>query len=160
MLSLPKPIKLSITLIVDIFICLLSTWLALYLELRTPAYIDEIFLEISLLSIVIFLVIFVANGQYQAIFRYSGFADFKISFWSLILYALLFSIFINLLEIKYTLQLTSIIQPLLLFVGFTSSRLIIYFWLTNKNLKNSPKKTLPIVIIYGAGSAGRQVAKH
>ncbi len=159
MLSLPKPIKLSITLLVDIFICLLSSWLALYLELRTPAYIDEIFLEISLLSIVIFLIIFVANGQYQAIFRYSGFADFKISFWSLILYALLFSIFINLLEIKYTLQLTSIIQPLLLFVGFTSSRLIIYFWLTNKNLKNSPKKTLPIVIIYGAGSAGRQVTK-
>ena len=93
-------------------------------------------------------------GLYRTIFRFAGSSIIFIVFVATFAYLLLYFAIIGIYGIQGIPRSIGIIQPILLFLSISVSRLIIKF-LFLTNIKKSRNKTS--VLIYGAGSAGRQL---
>ncbi len=72
-LSMPRPLKRVVAIIVDCSLCVLTVWLAYYLRLGEFVYLSDGGLVECAVSIVIAVPVFIVFGLYRAIFRYSGF---------------------------------------------------------------------------------------
>ena len=70
-LGLPRYAKRLVALVVDVCLCILTTWMAFYLRLGEFLYLNKDIFETAFLSILFALPIFGLNGLYHAIFRYS-----------------------------------------------------------------------------------------
>ena len=71
LLSLPRPLKQSIVVVVDTILCIFGVWFAYYLRLGEFIYFSDTEVTAVLLSIIIALPVFHAFGLYRVIFRYS-----------------------------------------------------------------------------------------
>ena len=163
--NLPRNVKRIIAIAVDLGLCILCTWLAFYLRLEQFVKINDITILAVLISIVIAIPTFWLFGLYKTMFRFvSSIIILNVAFATLVYGSLYFAV-VGIYGIKgqpsiYELQAIprsiGIIQPVILFLGISASRLIIMYLYVNtfslKNLKNKKK-----VLIYGAGSAGRQL---
>ena len=117
--------------------------------------LNEVTLTASLLSILFSIPIFWIYGLYREIFRYTGLSIFFSISIAILAYALVYFSVIGIYVIEGIPRSIGIIQPLLLFFSVTFSRLVLkYFIHISHNSKNKNKKR---VLIYGAGSAGRQL---
>ena len=72
LLALPRVAKRLIAVFADVFLCVLTTWLAFYLRLGEFVSLDLNSGLAALVSVAIAIPIFVSMGLYRAIFRYSG----------------------------------------------------------------------------------------
>jgi len=161
-LGMPRFAKRSIVLCVDSALCILTVWLAYYLRIGDWVTMSGNDFwrpwDAAIASLALALPLFVMNGLYRAIFRYSGLAAlvaiFKAMGYYLAIYATVFT-FIGMSGVPRTL---GIIQPILLLVLVVASRLIARFWLGDLYRVQSRGLLLPKVLIYGAGNAGRQLA--
>jgi len=153
-ISLPRYAKRIIAIIIDIGLCILCTWLAFYLRLEQFIKIDDITILTVLTSVFLAIPIFWLFGIYKTMFRFAGSSIILTLFIATFVYSLLYFAVIGIYGIQGIPRSIGILQPVLLFLGILSSRIIIKFlFLTNfKNSKN--KKN---ILIYGAGSAGRQL---
>ena len=71
-LDLSKRKKLFISLLVDTFLCLFTTWLSFYLRLGEVMSLDSILFLPALISIIFAIPVFYLSGLYKTVFRYSG----------------------------------------------------------------------------------------
>ena len=75
-LALPRVAKRLVAMGVDVSLCVLTVWLAFYLRLGewVPMRGHETWrpMNAALLSVAVALPIFITQGFYRAIFRYSG----------------------------------------------------------------------------------------
>jgi FlaA1/EpsC-like NDP-sugar epimerase len=160
-LDLPRSIKRGIVLLLDVFFCALAVWIAFYLRLdewisySNPSWRLDYALVVSiLLSIPIFIV----SGFYQAIYRYSGWAALKTIVQSSAIYGVIYALIFTFYGVLGVPRTVGLIQPILLLFFVGASRALASRWLGNsyKNRLNldPPSRAL----IYGAGSAGRQLA--
>jgi len=156
-IGLPRYTKRSLVLILDIGICVFTVWLAFYLRLGEFILISRDIVWATGLSLILVLPIFLISRFYHAIFRYSGFlAIFSVAR-SIFIYAILYGTIITVITIESIPRTIGIIQPLLLLFGIGGSRLLIQFWLGERNYAHLDKKSNSKVLIYGAGRAGRQL---
>lgn len=161
-LELPRPAKRLFVMAVDTGLCLLSVWLSLYLRLGEFMPISS-FLTFPLLitiivSVVLALPIFVRFGLYRAIFRYSDISAMMSVVNGMVIYTLLFSTIFTFFGFQSVPRTIGLIQPILLFALISASRIIARLWLSGFYISKLKKSSLPQVLIYGAGSAGRQLA--
>ena len=152
--NLPRFAKIIIVIINDIGLCILSTWLAFYLRLEQFININNVTILAVLVSISFAIPIFWLIGLYKTIFRFAGSSIILSVFISTLIYSFLYFSVIGIYVIPGIPRSIGIIQPILLFLGISISRLIVKY-LYFSNFKNSKKKKN--VLIYGAGSAGRQI---
>ena len=157
-LSLPRSAKRGIALIVDICICLITTWLAFYLRQGEFVSVSSGIREAVILSIVIALPLFANAGLYRAIFRFSEWSAIYAVGRALALYSLIYFSVLSFINVENVPRTIGIIQPMLLFFGVAGSRLFVRFWLGGAYRKQIQKAALPRVIIYGCGPIGRQLA--
>ena len=88
-LNLPQFTKQIIAIIVDISLCILSTWFAFYLRLDQFILIQGAVLTTVMVSVALALPVFWLLGLYRTIFRYSGLSImFSVSI-ALLVYGLL-----------------------------------------------------------------------
>ena len=155
-INLPRYAKKVIALIIDLGLCVLCTWLAFYLRLEQFIKINDITILAVLISIFLAIPIFWLSGLYKTMFRFAGSSIiFTVAVVSLA-YGLLYFTVIGIYGIQGIPRSIGIIQPLLLFLGISISRVFIkYLFINTFPFKNSKNKKN--VIIYGAGSAGRQL---
>ena len=139
-IDLPRYTKRIIAIIIDIGVCILCTWLAFYLRLEKFIQINDVTTLAVEISVLLAIPIFWLMGLYKTVFRFQG---------SLIYFAV-----IGIYGIPGIPRSIGIIQPILLFLSISTSRLSIRFLLLT-SFKKSKNKTN--VLIYGAGSAGRQL---
>ena len=157
LLDLPKISKIIISLLVDSFLCLLTTWLSFYLRLGELLPIRiEIFLP-SIISIILALPVFYVSGLYRTIFRYSGWPAMLTVSKSIFIYGFLFSFLITVITLENVPRTIGIIQPLLLFFGVGGSRALIRFWIGDLYKVRLNKINLKNAVIYGAGNSGREL---
>lgn len=155
--------KRVIALGVDAALIVLSVWFAFYLRL------DE-WVRLTgdarwqpqwavAAALVIALPLFVVHGFYRMIFRYAGLAMLGMVTRAFALYGLLYAALVTAIGLPGVPRSIGILQPLLLFVLVGASRAAARWWLGGLYQQHLRQMNLPRVLIYGAGSAGRQLAQ-
>ena len=159
LLNLPRPVKRGLVVFIDILICGLSVWLAFGLRLDQWGYFQDQQWIVFLCAIGYSFPPFVFFGLYRAIFRYIGTAAFISLTHAFIIYSCLFFGVFTLYGVDGVPRSIGVIQPMLLFIGIGASRYFVRYWLgAINNVQKEFHRAQPIVLIYGAGSAGRQLA--
>ena len=153
-INLPRYAKKIIVIIMDVCLCIICTWLAFFLRLEQFVKIDDVTTLAFEISVLLAISIFWLMGLYKTIFRFAGSSIIFTVFVAIFIYSLLYFAIIGIYGIQGIPRSIGIIQPILLFLAISASRIIIKF-LFLPNLKKSKNKIN--TIIYGAGSAGRQL---
>jgi FlaA1/EpsC-like NDP-sugar epimerase len=158
LLSLTRSIKSSIAIIVDILLCALTVWIAFYLRLDIFVPIDSSLLIPIFIAVLLAIPIFIASGLYRAIFRYSGLPAMMAVMKAIMLYGVMFAAIFTFYGVDGVPRTVGLIQPLLLLIVIGASRAAARIWHGSLYRRKIQKASLPQVLIYGAGSAGRQLA--
>ncbi|EDZ61069.1 polysaccharide biosynthesis protein CapD [Candidatus Pelagibacter sp. HTCC7211] len=155
-INLPRFAKRIITIIIDLGLCISCTWLAFYLRLEQFIKINDITILAVLISTIIAIPIFWLHGLYRTILRFGGTSIIFTVSVAVLVYGIIYFSIISIFGIQGIPRSIGIIQPLLLFLGITSSRIAIKFLFPiNTSIKNIENKKK--LLIYGAGNAGRQL---
>jgi FlaA1/EpsC-like NDP-sugar epimerase len=157
-LDLPRSLKRLVVMAVDISLCLFTVWFAYFLRLDYFVTLSDRAFWPGLASVLIAIPIFISFGLYRAIFRYVGLAAFVTIFKAVALYGLIFATLFTVISFGDIPRTVGLIQPLLLLIGVSASRMLARFWLGGLYLSRSKLALRSGVLIYGAGDAGRQLA--
>lgn len=157
-LGLPRVAKRLIVLTVDASLCVLTVWLAFYLRLGEFIMLSDGALLAAIASIVMALPIFIVFGFYRAIFRYSGWSALMTVCKAVSIYALIYAAIYTAVGISGVPRTVGLIQPMLLLLLVGASRAAARYWLGGMYKNKLKLAALPKVLIYGAGTAGRQLA--
>ncbi|MDN3987415.1 polysaccharide biosynthesis protein [Zwartia vadi] len=132
--------------------------MAFYLRLDVFVPISGAILWPMLGAVVVALPIFITSGLYRAIFRYSGLPAMVAVVRAMLLYGVVFAAVFTFYGVPGVPRTVGLIQPLLLLIFVGASRALARIWLGSLYHQKIQKMSLPQVIIYGAGGAGRQLA--
>ena len=159
---MPRMAKRGVVLGIDVVLCVLTVWLAFYLRLGdfvpltgTTQWSPGIAVFASL---IFGIPIFIVSGLYRAIFRYNGLPALMAVSKAMFIYGLLFSSLFTVISVQGVPRTIGLIQPVLLLFFAGMSRMFARFWLGGLYIDILKKAKLPQVLIYGAGTAGRQLA--
>jgi FlaA1/EpsC-like NDP-sugar epimerase len=154
---LPRYAKCIIAVSVDVSLCILTAWLALYLCLGEFVSLSGTLLWAAAISVAFSLPAFVVSGLYRAIFHYSGFLTIFAVARAIGVYGLLYASIFTDICIPCIPRTVGLIQPLLLFFAIGSSRALARYWLGGIYHSQLQVAALPKALVYGAGSVGRQL---
>jgi FlaA1/EpsC-like NDP-sugar epimerase len=157
LLASPRLIKQALAVLSDVVICAIAVQLAMDLRMETHVSWSIQHTWMFGLGLVLFLPIFIAMGLYRAIFRFAGLQVIFSLNKAMALYAFLYAGVFTLLGIDQVPRSVGLLQPLIFGLGIVSSRLFVRYWLGGFGRNNLVLGT-PRALIYGAGSAGRQLA--
>jgi FlaA1/EpsC-like NDP-sugar epimerase len=157
-LALPRAAKRFVVLSVDFGLCVLTVWLAYYLRLGEFVALSDTALWAVGASTGIALPIFLMSGLYRAIFRYSGWPALLAVARAVGIYGLLYASVFTAIGVTGVPRTVGIIQPILLLLFVGASRALARIWLGDQYLSILKHASRPKALIYGAGTAGRQLA--
>jgi len=154
-LSLPRFAKQMIAILCDLSLCFICVVAAFYLRLDQLVPLKGPVLTAVWVSMLLSIPVLWLTGLYRIIFRYSGLSImFSVSV-AMTVYGLLYFCVFTLYRIEGVPRSIGLIQPMLMFFGIISSRLLVKFVLGQSQVKK--QKLLKNTFVYGAGSAGRQL---
>ncbi|HZV62083.1 MAG TPA: nucleoside-diphosphate sugar epimerase/dehydratase [Methylophilaceae bacterium] len=161
-LSIPRPAKRLIVLALDCCLCILTVWLAFYLRLDEWIPVAgnlqwQPFWAV-VISLLIAIPLFITQGFYRAIFRYSGWPALMTVARTMVIYGVVYATIITAIGIPGVPRTIGLIQPMLLLLAVGLTRALARFWLGGLYHSQLRQFSLPKVLIYGAGTAGRQLA--
>ena len=156
-LALPRYAKRIIVLLVDIGLCVLTVWLAFYLRLGEFVSLSGTAFWAVAISVAFALPIFMVSGLYRTIFRYAGYPAIFAVIRAIGVYGLLYASIITAVGITGIPRTVGLIQPLLLSLAIGGSRVLARYWLGGMYQSRLHLAALPQALVYGAGSAGRQL---
>ena len=157
-IALPRIAKKAIFLTIDVFLCVFAVWSAFYLRVGVVYEFSDKGLQIATLaSIAIAIPIFIASGLYLTIFRFNGLATVLTVVRSIALYGVIFATIFTAYGIDGVPRTIGLIQPFLMLILVAGSRVAPPVWFS-RGRGYRRRTALSRVLIYGAGSAGRQLA--
>ncbi len=158
LLVLPRYAKMLLALGVDALLCTLTVWLALCLRLDSWTMMQGPQWMAVGLSLLVALPVFVATGLYRAIFRYAGMAALMTVVKAVCLYGVIYAVVLVTLALPGVPRTLGLLQPPLMLLAVSASRVLARHLLSGRYLSRIKRSALPKVLIYGAGSAGSQLA--
>ncbi len=158
LLKLPRSAKRALALGADIVLCAFTVWLSFDLRLESWTSWTHAHFVAFLGSVAFALPLFIVFGLYRAIFRYAGLPALWTVLKAACLYAAIYGFAFTLVGVPGVPRSVGILQPLLLLLGVTLSRAFVRYWLGGRYQGILSRDSFPRVLIYGAGSAGRQLA--
>lgn len=157
-LSLPRGVKRTVAIATDIFLCLSTVGLAYTLRLDYWAPPRGVQWLSYLAAIVFAIPLFISFGFYRAIFRYAGWGALVTVIRGIGLYAAIYSLLFTVIGVVGVPRTVGVLQPILLFLAVGGSRAMARVWLGGGYRAIVALGERRRVLIYGAGSAGRQLA--
>jgi len=155
-ISRRRPTKRGVVMLVDTGLCAVTCFLSVVLRLGFFPTRDTPFAVMIAVSIVLAIPLFHVLGLYREIFSQSGVRAMVDIGRACAIYALPFATVFTVVGVWGIPRTVSLIQPILLFVAVAASRLLARYWLVGAAASARPPRRR--VMIYGAGSAGRQLA--
>lgn len=157
-LRLPRAVKRGVALTIDTLICLATVALAYWLRLgdwMLPTG-NQIWSYVA--PVVIAVPLFIRFGLYRAIFRYVGWSALFSVVKACAIFGVIYAAIFGVVGVYGVPRTVGIIQPILLFLFVGGSRAAARFWLGGGYANLLSLSQRKRVLIYGAGSAGRQLA--
>ena len=154
-MNFPRRIKQLIAICVDALSCLLATWISFYLRLGDVVEWKQVF-EPAIISVCLAMPILVVQGLYSEIVRYCGWSVFRRLAAGMIAYGMIYGSALLALELDGTPRTIGLIQPLVLICLLASLRLAAIRCLSWFDKPRERRVESQNILIYGAGSAGRQ----
>ena len=139
-LKLPRVIKHSIVITADILICMLTSWLAFFLRVGEFTDIAPPLLWVILTSICLSLPLLSIFGLYQTVYRHVGWQVLLRISQVIAIYSLFFILIFTVFGRDGIPRTIGIIQPILLLLGITGTRLLAQYFLGHEQ---TPKKKKP-----------------
>jgi len=112
----------------------------------------------GIISIVLAIPIYAYFGLYRAIFRYSGLPAMITMAKASLIYGLFFSTIFSIIGVQGIPKTIGLIQPIIVFLLVGVSRAGARIWFGSIYKNDTQKGALTNILIYGAGTAGRQLA--
>ena len=156
-LNLPRFVKQIFAIIIDLSLCVLSTWLAFYLRLDEFILIKGVAFTAVIVSGALALPVFLLLGLYRTIFRYSDLSIVLSISIALLVYGLLYFLVFGVYGVAGIPRSIGILQPMLLFFAVVSSRLFLKYLFSGNYLFKNKSQFLKKALVYGVGSAGQQL---
>ena len=148
-LAIPRAYKRLIAISVDSALCVIAVWLAYCLRLDGWVALEgEDWLPVGV-SLLLALPIFISFGLYRAIFRYAGVAAFLAILRAMVIYFIGFMSAFTIISVPGVPRTVGILQPLLLLVFISVSRLAARYWLGTDYRRQLNQLARPNVLIYG-----------
>tara|TARA_X000000950_G_scaffold37422_1_gene40003 strand:- start:1451 stop:3397 length:1947 start_codon:yes stop_codon:yes gene_type:complete len=156
--ALPRYAKRLLLIIIDSALCVVSTWIAFYVRLGEFVYLEDSKLSVTILALFLSTTVFWISGLYRSMIRYNNqlAATGPVTF-AIFVYGLIFFSIITVYGIQNVPRTIGIIQPLILFLVISISRLIAQYMLNISSVGQIQKTLVPNALIYGVGSAGSQL---
>jgi len=162
LLASPRSIKRTITVAVDFVAVVFSLWLAFSLRFSELYIPPQTQWWIFIAAPAIAIPIFIKFGLYRAIIRYLGMQAIWTVVQATLLYTIVFAVIVLLSNVHGVPRTVYGIQALLLLMMAGGTRLIARWWINSVQNGFSQlartKRSVPPVIIYGAGASGIQLA--
>ena len=158
LIALPRNSKRAIVIATDLLILTLSVWFAFYLRTGDWWWPGESILVPMATAVGIGLPMFVSGGFYRSIFRFSGLNSAVSMARVIAIYGLLFAGVFTVLGLPGVPRTVGLIQPMLVLLVVGASRAVARMLLAEPHLAPAQAEKVHRVLIYGAGSAGRQLA--
>ncbi len=158
LLALPRGSKQVMAAMIDAGLCALTIWIAFYLRLGFFVSLAGRPSVAVALSIVLALPAFSLAGLYRVAFRRAGPEIIPMAALACSGYGLCFVIIISAYSFNHIPRTIGIVQPILLFIAACGMRLMVGYVLSGQMQRRLDLKPRHRVLIYGAGSSGRQLA--
>lgn len=158
LLALPRGLKRVMAATIDAALCALTIWIAYYLRL---GYFVSLAGRPSLavaLSIGLALPALYAGGLYHMAFRRASSQMIPAVALACAAYGLCYATIIAAYAFNNIPRTIGIVQPILLFMAICGTRLGVAYVLGGQMIRRLEAKLRRRVLIYGAGSSGRQLA--
>jgi len=157
LLDANRSVKQSLAVISDVAFCGLAAMIAV--GLRTDVWLWWSLPHIWMLLVggCIAIPLFTVFGLYRAIFRYAGLQMLYTLNKALLVYSVLFALIFTVVGVDGVPRSLGVMQPVVFALGVIASRLIVRRWLGGFGAKRK-RSAISRALIYGAGSAGRQLA--
>jgi len=158
LLALPRGSKRLLAAGIDCALCALTVWIAFYLRLGYFVSLSGRPSVAVALSIVLTLPIFYVAGLYRVAFRRASMDIVPVVAVACIAYALCYVTIIAAYAIDNVPRTVGIIQPILLFLTVCAIRIFVGYVLGGQMATMIETRPRGRVLVYGAGSSGRQLA--
>jgi FlaA1/EpsC-like NDP-sugar epimerase len=155
--ELPRSTKKGIAIGLDAALCVLTVWIAFYIRVGERAVLPGYQWPAVAASVALALPIFVTAGLYRSVFRYVGWEALAAMSQAVAAYGIVFAGVFTAIGVPGVPRSIGLIQPVLLFLAVGASRAFARYWLGGRYRQRlrGPQSN---ALIYGAGSAGRQLA--
>ena len=154
LLGLPRPAKRLLALCVDALVCVLCVCFALSLRFEQWMLPRGSQWWAAAIAALIALPLFTVFGLYRAIFRYAGAPAVLAILRACALFGLAYAALFTVVGISTVPRTVGLVVPLLLFMCIGGLRMLARYWLGGMYMSAVQRKSLPQVVIYGAGGAG------
>ncbi len=154
----PKIIKQLIIFGLDMFSCFFATWLTFCLRFDAWISFTDLVLGVSFASLLISTPLFIRNGLYRAIFRYTGWHVFFVMRNIIAIYSIVFFLIFTVVSIPDVPRSLGLIQPIIFFGLIILFRYFIHIFLRDFERNNSVSPE-SVFLILGAGKLGRTFAR-
>ncbi len=150
--------KKTIVLLIDILLCVQSIWIAYSLRIGVWILWDIAVQKIILICLATMIPVFVLSGVYKAIFRYAGTGMMKTLVRAFAIYSAVIVIIFAVIGIDGVPRTIGAIQPVVFFILVGFARVTARYLMVDILGRNRFAGEVKNVLIYGAGSAGQQLA--
>lgn len=159
LLALPRGSKRLMAAAIDCALCALTVWMAYYLRLGHFVSLGGRPSMAVILSIVLALPAFYVSGLYRVAFRRTGTEIVPVIALACTGYGLCYTTIISAYAFDDVPRTVGIIQPILMFLAASTLRIGVGYVLGGRIQRRAEAKSQSRVVIYGAGSSGRQLAE-
>ncbi len=142
----------------DLTLCVVSIWIAYTLRLGVLVYWDIAIQKIVFGAILAMIPVFYFVGVYNAIFRYAGSGMMKTLVRAFLVYSVPMVLVFSVVGIAGVPRTIGAIQPIVFFMMVGFSRVTARYLMVDVLGRNRFGGQIKKVLIYGAGSAGQQLA--
>jgi FlaA1/EpsC-like NDP-sugar epimerase len=156
--NLDRRVKKAIAFVADCVICVVAIWLAFSLRLGDWQLWNPSVRSVMLASFSFWPPLFLIFGVYRSIFRFAGSGTITELARASLVFLLAMTVTFMIISVPGVPRTIGVLVPILFFVGLVTSRIMVRYIISDLLGQRAFGGEAKRVLIYGAGSAGQQLA--